>query len=333
MMKHPLAAPPVQKMGLGWPLLFLLGLLLTISACAGTQFQPSYRIPRQVTLGTPLSAAVVNQFPAQVTAGGTVRVFDVYAQGGYSQSVTDNLQLGVAANYDFAEFRFTGMNRFYNSRPWSDVYIFGAALPVMYNLKDKWNLSDKWTVLVVPIAQVGAEPGANWSRAVSYGGAVGVVYTFGQDRTIGVGVGALNNLAQATVFPVIGVVWKFNEHLRLNTPYRAGPGGLGGLELTYIVNQDLELALGVSYQSKRFRLSQDNINPDGIGEYDNIPLVARVTYRIFRPVEVSLYGGASVFNQISIDDSKGNQLFKTHAAVAPFVGVGLSLNLDYLVGP
>ncbi|MEJ2673463.1 MAG: DUF6268 family outer membrane beta-barrel protein [Deltaproteobacteria bacterium] len=311
-----------------WARLVLLSLLLGLAGCAGTQFEPSYRIPRQVTLGTPVSAAVVNQFPAHVTAGGTVRLFDVYAQGGYSQSVTEKLQIGLAANYEFAEFRFTGMNRFYNPRPWSDVYIFGAALPVMYNLKDKWNLSGKWTVLVVPLAQEGAEPGANWSRAVSYGGAVGVVYTFGKDRTIGVGVGALDNLAQAAVFPLIGVVWKFNEHLRLNTPYRAGPGGFGGLELTYIVNEDLELAVGVSYQSKRFRLSERNINRAGIGEYDNIPLVARVSYRLFRPLEVSVYGGASVFNQISIDDSKGNQLFKTHANVAPFVGVGLSLKLD-----
>lgn len=327
MLKSPLAAPSAPKIYLGWPLLFLLGLLLGLSACAGTQFEPSFQIPRRGPVGSPVSAAAVNQFPASVTAGGTVRVFDVYAQGVYFHPVTPNLQIGLAANYDFAEFRFTGMNRFSNPRPWSDVYIFGAGLPVLYNL------SEKWTVMVVPLAQVGAEPGANWSRAVSYGGAVAAGYTFGRDRVIGVGFGAVDNLAQTSVFPLIAVNWMFTEHLRLNTPYRAGPGGFGGLELTYIVNPDLELALGVSYQSKRFRLSQRNLNRDGIGEYDNIPLVARVTYRVFRPVEVSLYGGASVFNQISIDDSKGNQLFKTHATVAPFVGVGLSLKLDYPVSP
>jgi hypothetical protein len=165
------------------------------------------------------------------------------------------LPIGLAGNYEFSEFDFSGMHNFYNPRPWSELHIFGAGIPIMYML------SDRWTLALIPVAQMAAEPGANWSRAVSYGGVVGAVYHFGKDRMIGLGVGGIDNLAQVSVFPYFVINWKFNEHLRLNTPYRAGPGGPGGIELTYIVNKDLEFALGVSYQSKRFRLSQTISTP------------------------------------------------------------------------
>ena len=79
----------------------------------------------------------------------------------------------------------------------------------------------------------GGEHGADWSRALIYGGAGAAIYSFGKDRTIGLGVGALNNLEQASVFPFVLVNWKFNEQFRLATPYRAGPAGPGGIELSY----------------------------------------------------------------------------------------------------
>jgi Domain of unknown function (DUF6268) len=319
----PIAAPSAEKFRRARPILFLLGLLLGLSGCVGTQFEPSpTRFPRQVEAGSPVSVAVANQFPAHVTAGGSVRVFEVDTWGGYAHQINDKWQIGLAGNYEFADFDFSGMHNFYNPRPWSELHIFGGTIPIMYTL------SDKWTLALLPVAQMAGEPGANWSRAVSYGGVVGAIYHFGRDRMIGLGVGGIDNLAQVSVFPFFVVNWKFNEHLRLNTPYRAGPSGPGGIELTYIVTKDLEFALGVSYQAKRFRLSQHNINADGIGEYDNIPVFARLSYRIVNPLEVNLYGGASVFNQISIDDSKGDQLFKTHSKVAPFIGAGLSLKFD-----
>ena len=164
------------------------------------------------------------------------------------------------------------------------------------------------------------------------GGRLAAIYSFGKDRTIGLGVGGLNNLAQASVFPFVLVNWKFNEQFRLATPYRAGPAGPGGIELSYTPIKDLEVALGVTYLSKRFRLSQTNVIANGIGEYDTIPLFARLSYRILPVVDVNLYGGASLYNYILVDDHRGDRLFHTHQNVAPFVGVGLSLNFDNFTG-
>ena len=197
---------------------------------------------------------MVNQFPSHVSGGGSLRVFSVYSEGGYAYKVNENLQIGLAANYEFDDFYFTGLN-FYAPRPWNDVHSFGGSFPILYNLSDKWGL------MFVPILQAAGEPGAEWSRALIYGGAVAAVYSFGKDRTIGFGLGALDNLEQVSIFPFITLNWKFNEWLRLSTPYRAGPAGPGGAELTFFplkANKDLQLGLGVTYLSKRFRLSQSN---------------------------------------------------------------------------
>ena len=88
----------------------------------------------------------------------------------------------------------------------------------------------------------------------------------------------------------------------------------------------------MTYLSKRFRLSQTNVIANGIGEYDTIPLFARLSYRILPVVDVNLYGGASLYNYILVDDHRGGRLFHTHQNVAPFIGIGLSLNFDKFTG-
>jgi Domain of unknown function (DUF6268) len=324
------AALSAEKFRLGRSILFFLSLLLGLSACAGTTIEGPSRLPREVQPGSPVSTAVVNQFPSHVSGGGSLRVFSVYSEGGYSYNVNQNLQLGLAANYEYDNFQFTGLN-FYAPRPWTYINSFGGSFSALYSL------NDKWSVMLVPILQVAGEHGADLSRSLIYGGAGAAVYSFGQDRTIGLGVGALNNLEQASVFPFIMVNWKFNEWLRLSTPYRAGPSGPGGVELTYFPikgNKDLRIGLGATYLSKRFRLSENSRNSlsNGIGEYDTIPVFARVSYRILPVVDVNLYGGASLYNYILVDDPHGGRLFHSHQNVAPFIGIGLSLNFEKYMG-
>ncbi len=326
----PVAAPAAGKFRLGRPIFLLISLLLGVSACAGTTIEAPSQLPREVTPGSPLSAAVVNQFPSHVTGGGSLRVFSVYSEGGYSFKVNKDLQLGLAVNYSFNEFHFTGLN-FYVPRPWSDVHSFGGSFNVLYTLNDKWSL------MFVPIIQAAGEPGADFSRALIYGGGGAAVYKFGKDRSIGLGIGAINNLEQATIFPMVVINWKFNEYFRLSTPYRASPAGPGGAELTYYPfgeNKDLRIGLGATYLSKRFRLKENDQNSasNGVGEYDTLPIFVRLSYRFLPVMDVNLYGGCSPYNYILVDDHRGGRLFHTHQNVAPFIGIGLSLNLEKYMG-
>jgi hypothetical protein len=197
-------------------------------------------------------------------------------------------------------------------------------------------LSEKWSLLLVPIVESAGENGADWVKTLEYGGAGAVIYRFDKDRTIGLGVGALYRLAEVSAFPFFTLSWKFNEWVRLATPYRASPAGPGGVELTFYplkTNKDLRIGLGGTYLSKRFRLNQHtDFIGSGIGEYDTIPLFARISYLILPILDLNLYGGASIYNYIRVEDSRGGRLFHTHQDVAPFIGIGISLNFEKFKG-
>ena len=110
---------------------------------------------------------MVNQFPSHVSGGGSLRVFSVYSEGGYAYKVNENLQLGLAANYEYDNFHFTGLN-FYAPRPWTNVNSFGGSFSVLYTLNDKWGL------LVVPILQAAGEHGADMEQSPDlWGGGCG----------------------------------------------------------------------------------------------------------------------------------------------------------------
>lgn len=320
---------PGGKSFLARALFVILGLVLWLSACAATVcaqavIEAPPVVPREITPGAPLSAAVVNQFPSHVTGGGSLRVLSVYSEGAYAWRVGDKLQLGFGLSYWFDDFHFTGLN-FYAPRPWSDVHHFGGNFSLLYDMCEKWSL------LFTPIFQAAGEPGAAWSRALIYGGAGAVVYRFDKDRSIGIGIGTLYNIAEISVFPFVVLNWKLTDQLRLSTPFRASPAGPGGVELTYWPikgNKDLRIGLGATYLSKRFRLSETNSIANGIGEYDTIPVFARVSYRLLPIVDVDLYGGASVFNYMQVYDHNGGRLFHSHQNVAPFIGIGFSLNFQ-----
>ncbi|MDD2902610.1 MAG: DUF6268 family outer membrane beta-barrel protein [Syntrophales bacterium] len=319
-----------RKISSAGSIFLFLSLLLSISACGGggvggLRIEGPSRLPREVQPGSPVSAAAVNQFPSGVSGGGSLRVISVYTEGGYAYNVNEKLQIGISANYGYDNFYFTGLN-FYAPRPWSNVHYVGVSPSVLYHLQDKWCL------MVVPVLQGAGEPGADIGRALIYGGAVAGVYNFGKDRVIGLGIGALNNVDRASLFPFIMVNWRFNKHWRLATPYRAGPAGPGGLELSYSPIEKLEFGLGVTYLSKRFRLSPANLIDNGIGEYDTVPLIARMSFRILPVVDLNLYGGASLYNYIRLENSRAKKLFHSHQNVAPFVGVGLSLNFEKFTG-
>lgn len=322
------ALPSVKKYRLDG-LVFFLSLFLGLAGCAGVNIEGPSRLPREITPGAPLSAAVVNQFPSSVSGGGSLKVISEYTQVGYAHRVNEDLQLGFAANYEYDDFDFTGLN-FYAPQPWNHVHTYGGSANIMYNL------TNKWSFLLVPIVGAAGEAGADWVRSLEYGGAGAIIYSFDKDRSIGLGVGSLYRLAEVSVFPFVTLNWKFNEWVRLSTPYRASPAGPGGVELTFFplgTNKDLRIGFGGTYLSKRFRLSKTtDFIGGGIGEYDTIPLFARISYLILPILDVNLYGGASVYNYIRVEDSRGGRLFHTHQNVAPFIGIGLSLNFEKFMG-
>ena len=303
--------------------LFLMGLSMVFPALLSAQLispqvEGTPQLPQDI--GFPVSVATVYQFPAKVDGGGTLRVFSVNANAAVIRELNQHLKLGFGLSYEFSDYHFSGLDDFFVARPWNQVQRLGAGVPILYSF------DDKWTLVVVPSGQIAGEFGADWGKAIVYGGVVAVTYAIRPKSFIGLGAGAYANLDKVSFFPFIAVNWQITDRLRLSNPFRAGPAGPAGLELSYAFTNHWEAGFGGAYRSYRFRLDNKGPIPNGIGEYELIPIFARLSYKFSKRLVIDLYGGLTFLNKIRVNDSDGDELFRTTHNVAPLVGAAISGN-------
>ena len=265
-----------------------------------------------------LSGTPVYRFPAKVDGGGTLSVFSIASHADVSKQVNEKLGAGLGLFYELDDYNFSGLTGFPVPRPWNSVQRLGFSVPLFYSLNDTWKL------ILIPLGEFSGELGAKFSDALVYGGAMAVTHTFGPRLSLGLGLTGYYNLAQARLFPILIVNWQIGEKFRLTNPFRTGLAGPAGLELIYNLHQHWEVSIGGAYRSYRFRLDNNGPIPNGIGEYDSIPIFARLSYKPSPAFELGVYGGASFLNKIYIDDHDGNELYRTKSSVSPLVGLSFS---------
>jgi len=258
------------------------------------------------------------RFPSHVDGGGTLSVFSVIASAEVSKQITEKLGGGVRFGYVYDSYKFSGLTAFPVPRPWSSVHTFAIDGPLVYSLNDKWK------ALLIPTVQFSGEDGAPFGDSLSYGGVVGVSHVFGPKVELGIGIGVYYNLAQVTVYPYPIFIIELDSRIRLTNPFPAGPAGPAGAVLSYLFNKHWSVGVGGAYSSPRFRLTQNGPIPKGIGEYQSVPIFAQLTYEHSPAFKVDAYGGVSLFNQITIDDRDGEQLYRSQQDVAPLMGLRIS---------
>jgi hypothetical protein len=260
----------------------------------------------------------IYRFPAKVNGGGTLSVTSVYFNAGLIKQIDPEWKLGLSFTYEFDDYNFSGLRDFRVPRPWKEVQRLGFSIPIFYSFKEKWKL------VIVPTAQFSGEFGAKVNQAMVYGGAAGISYTFGPKVTLGVGVAGYADLEEARVFPFPIVKLKLGDRIRLTNPFRVSPAGPAGLELSYGLTKNWEIGLGAAFRSHRFRLDYNGPLPNGIGEYNSVPVFARLSYQPFPAAGLDVYAGASLLNKIYVEDSEGNELYRTKHEVAPLLGATIS---------
>jgi len=109
---------------------------------------------------------------------------------------------------------------------------------------------------------------------------------------------------------VLVLDWAITDQLSLRTNSRASHGALPAVELVYDLGQDFEIALGKSYQFRRFRLDNTGVAPDGVGEEKREPWYVRFGYRFNPTSELSFIAGVDFDGQYRLEDDQGNRLDK-----------------------
>lgn len=264
-----------------------------------------------------LAFAPFYQFNGSMDGGGHMNVASYYFGVTALKRLNQELTVAIGAIYELDDYQFSGVRSIPIAKPWNQVQRYGLGLPLTYVINSQWQ------VVVVPMAQFSGETTARWSSSLVYGGVTSVAYRFGRGSFVGLGVGAFSNLEKISVFPFLAINWRINDRWRLSNPLQTSPAGPAGLELSYIFHKNWEVGLAGAYRVHRFRLDRRGPVPNGVGEYDRLPVVAKISYT-YRPITFNLYGGVSLVNKLWIRQANGNDLYQTRHDPAPLAGANIT---------
>ena len=206
--------------------------------------------------------------------------------------------------------------------PWDDTDELDLGVRFSSRIDEKWS----W------FAGVGAnssgEKGADFSDTLTFGGGGGVRYRASDTLAFTAGLIVRSQLEDsASVIPIIGVDWKFAEHWALTTEYRTSIFPRPGIFLTYSPCDTLDLALGASYETHVFRLSDRDTPIDGIARERRIPVELSASWKLSPHATLAASAGVVVWQRFRLDTSDGTLIGQNEAD--PTGIFGLSLKMAY----
>jgi hypothetical protein len=260
-----------------------------------------------------VSASYVQQLSSELDDGGSFGRGSLLLGGGHRFRFDD--AFGLLANfvYQGSYYDFTD-----GARPfaWDDVHqLTGVALGT-------WKLDERWSLQGGGLVRASAESGADWGDAVTGGGILGFGYRASDQLQVGLLLGAVSQIENpVSLLLVPQVDWRFAERWRLHVGLtRIGYTGIGP-ELSYAPSDAIEIAVGASYQSRRYRLDDHVGIRDGVGQETNAPVYARLGWRPLENVRLDLVAGVSVAGQIRLEDDDGDRLQTSSYDAAPLLGL------------
>lgn len=265
-----------------------------------------------------ITATPVYQFDAALH-NGSVSIFRLLTDVNWNKGVSETTEVGLHLGYDYTDYHFSGVTTFAGGvRPWGAVHRLELGGSIGYDL------TPEWTMMIAPSVQISREEDAGWGNALGYGGVATLTRDLSPNLTLGVGVAGFSDVEDVNVFPVLVVYWRITDRLLLANPFRPGPTGSAGIELSYRIGAGWDAGVGAAYRSNRFRLASSGPHGNGVGEASSTPGWVRISRSIGDHVNCDFYSGAMFGGMVSIDDATGNRVVSDHYDPAPFLALALS---------
>jgi hypothetical protein len=271
--------------------------------------------PGEVTASTSISG--VYTFNTDLDRGGDFNWGTGIVSGTIARQVTPQLSVGLTLRYDYENWSFGNPVAFGGQAPWGKLNAPNIAVNFGYAITSDVSIG------LTPTFGWGYETSSSGNGMI-YGAILSATKVFSPDLVLGLGAGIVRQIDETKVFPFLIVHWQINDRWRLANPFRAGPSGGAGLELTYSIDDNWEVAGGGAYRSYRFQLADNGYAPKGVGENRFIPLFARVTRKLGKQTQLDFYAGASVYGRLSVDNSSGGGVAQDDYKTAPALGVTLA---------
>lgn len=223
--------------------------------------------------------------------------------------------IGLGFDYAGDHYSFGGDSEAID--PWDTIHTYALGLYYMGNISKEWTLR-----VAASITSMG-ESSASFSDSLTYGLVFAATKTYSKDLTIGLGAGVFHGMEKTRAYPFLAIRWQFAPGWTLQNPFRPGPAGPAGLEVAY-KKDNWEFGVGGSYRSFRFRLGDDGLYPNGIGENNSVPLFFRVSHPLNANLSLDAYAGMLVGGSLEVENSEGSEFYKSDYDIAPMLALSIS---------
>jgi hypothetical protein len=310
-------------------ILFMFFAVIFLILPAVVQANPDNK--EEVTATTPgikafaVDVAPVWQLGSHLSGGGSLAVNSLYTNATFVYQLTEHFGTGFGLFYNISQYRFSGTSTnilipLFN--PWGTVQNYGIGIPLIFSINDTWQF------IVSPAVQYFGENGANWGSAIAYGGLATINYNWGVGNYINIGVAGFQWIAETDIFPYFDFNWHISKCWRLSTTLQSSPVGPGGVKLSYQVNPHWEIGIAGGYRFNRFRLDKHGSLPNGIGQYEQIPVVGVITYNPLPLLSINVFGGFTWYNKVWMETSNGDGIYKANQRNAPIVGFNITGGIE-----
>lgn len=276
--------------------------------------------PQNIPTGTVITSFninAINQFNTNTNAGGSFNWQDVNVHLNNRYQLDANSSIGLNLREGYQSWSWNNIRGYGSPTPWRGIQSPGIGLSYFQKFEDGWSAG------LAPIVDWVAENGVGTAGSATYGAIASATNKYSNNLTIGLGTGVFRQIDKTKVFPFLLINWKINDRWTLNNPLPAGPSGGAGLELSYALSNNWSVAGGAAYRTYRFRLSNSNYTPNGIGQNSFTPIFARLSYAIDKGSSADLYLAANVGGKLSVTSVNGSTPYSTNYQTG--VAVALSI--------
>lgn len=292
------------------------GLVLATNLVPVSNAQSMGRIPAGTTVVSG-SATGVYQFSTDLDVGGDFSLTRIGLEADVVRGLDNGRAIGLGFDYAGDSYSFGNLGEEDAVDPWGTIHTYALGLYYM------GNLSKDWTLRVAGSITSAGESSASFSDSLTYGLVFAATKTYSKDLTIGLGAGVFHGMEKTRGYPFLAIRWQFAPGWTLQNPFRPGPAGPAGLEVAY-KKDNWEFGLGGSYRSFRFRLGDDGVYANGIGENNSVPLFFRVSHPLSANLALDAYAGMLVGGSLEVETSEGSDLYKSDYGIAPLLALSIS---------
>lgn len=238
-----------------------------------------------------------------------------FISGSTQRTIGNGSTIGLGLNYTAIDYDFSG----YAIIPWERADFLTLSAPLTMEVGEKGRFN------VLGSIGTASEASADFAEGVTLSAIASYMHTFSQTLSLGLGSGYVYGLENSRFFPLLLVRWQIADHLLLTNPFRPGPFGPAGLELSYRFNEQFDCGFGGVYRNIRFALdSNSEVAPSGFAEIEGIPVFVRASWAVTKVISFDGYLGMTLNGQMNIDDSNGHELSQEDYNAQPIIGLNIS---------